>query len=54
MVIHLKFLEACNWNSLKILKRLKSENFSYLGGNKIGPLWLRMLRDNVGISKLKT
>ena len=23
------------------------------GGSKIGPLWLRMLRDNVGIEKLK-
>jgi hypothetical protein len=58
-----KFLEDCNWDSLLILKRLKSDthdlngrkikDFTYLGGDKIGPLWLRMLRDNVEINKLK-
>ncbi len=58
-----KFLEDCNWDSRVILSRLKSDtnryksknlkDFMYLGGNKIGPLWLRMLRDNVGIDKLK-
>jgi hypothetical protein len=46
-----------------ILKRLKTDthlynrkevpNYTYLRGPKIGPLWLRMLRDNVGISRLR-
>ncbi len=57
------FLRDCNWDSSVILKRLKGKirlhdgksvsDYPYLGGPKIGPLWLRMLRDNVGISKLK-
>ena len=57
------FLEDCGWESLEILRRLKNDvhlynhkevpDFPYLRGNKIGPLWLRMLRDNVGIEKLK-
>lgn len=56
------FLKDCDWDSLTILKRLKSDthvsdgksikDYSYLGGDKIGPLWIRMLRDNVGISNL--
>lgn len=59
----LNFLEDCHWDSLMILHRLQNEthlyeekevpDFPYLRGNKIGPLWLRMLRDNVGIEKLK-
>lgn len=59
----LNFLEDCRWDSLIILQRLKDDthlynnkevpDFPYLRGNKIGPLWLRMLRDNVGIKKLK-
>jgi hypothetical protein len=59
----LNFLGECDWDSLKILQRLKNDthlynrkevaDFPYLRGNKIGPLWLRMLRDNVGIEKLK-
>jgi hypothetical protein len=58
-----KFLQDCNWDSITILKRLKSDthlynnrnvyDFPYLRGDKIGPLWLRMLRDNVGILGLK-
>jgi len=57
------FLEDCGWDSINILRRLKNDthlyngkevsDFPYLRGNKIGPLWLRMLRDNVGIVKLK-
>lgn len=57
------FLEDCGWDSHNILKRLESGNhlynnrrrsdYPYLRGPKIGPLWLRMLRDNVGISSLK-
>ena len=59
----LKFLEKSNWDSLTILKHLKNDNhlyenkklidFPFLRGPKIGPLWLRMLRDNVGITKIK-
>lgn len=59
----LNFLKDCNWDSLKILERLKSDSsyinninsldYPYLRGNKIGPLWLRMLRDNIGIQHLK-
>jgi hypothetical protein len=59
----LNFLKKCEWDSLKILDRLKNEqhiynkrlvpDYPYLRGDKIGPLWLRMLRDNVGIDKLK-
>lgn len=57
------FLEDCNWNSLKVLDRLKSDthpvgsrqraDYPYLRGPKIGPLWIRMLRDNVGLTKLR-
>lgn len=57
-----KFLQDCNWNSTIILDRLKKErhlnnnkhaqDFPNLRGSKIGPLWLRMLRDNAGISNL--
>ncbi len=59
----LRFLEDCGWDSLIILEPLKSDvhsynrrlvpDYPYLRGDKIGPLWLRMLRDNVGISELK-
>ena len=59
----MNFLEDCGWDSPVILNRLKSgthiynkkevPDFPYLRGNKIGSLWLRMLRDNVGIKKLK-
>lgn len=57
------FLQDCNWNSPLILRRLKDDkhiysgrqvsDYPYLRGPKIGPLWLRMLRDNVGITQLK-
>ncbi len=58
-----KFLENCNWDAPTIISRLKTDkhdsnstkefDFPYLKGNKIGPLWLRMLRDNVGINNLR-
>jgi len=58
----LNFIEDCGWDSKNILWCLKNDthlyigkevpDFPYLRGNKIGPLWLRMLRDNVGIAKL--
>ena len=56
------FLENCNWDSSMILTRLRNDShlyngrlvsdYPYLRGPKIGPLWMRMLRDNVRISKL--
>jgi len=59
----IEFLRDCNWESLQILHRLKEathllngrpvRDYPYLRGDKIGPLWLRMLRDNVGITRLK-
>lgn len=57
------FLRDCSWNSLVILPRLRNDthlykgksvsDYPYLRGPKIGPLWLRMLRDNVDISELR-
>ena len=57
------FLKNCNWDSSLILKRLRDDthlyngrlvsDYPYLRGPKIGPLWLRMLRDNVGIAQLR-
>lgn len=57
------FLQDCNWDSLIILERLRNDthlynnryvhDYPYLRGDKIGPLWLRMLRDNVGMLGLK-
>ena len=59
----INFLESCGWDCPEILKRLKTDthvynrkpvaDYPYLRGDKIGPLWLRMLRDNVGIGKLQ-
>jgi len=59
----INFLQRCNWDAPTILKQLKKDDhlyngrwvpdYPYLRGDKIGPLWLRMLRDNVGITKLK-
>jgi len=56
------FIEDCGWNSLNILARLKYDHsltdgkieyhFPYLRGDKIGPLWIRMIRDNVGCDQL--
>jgi len=56
------FLQNCDWDSLTVLDRLRNDthlyngrlvpDYPYLRGLKIGPLWLRMLRDNVGISQL--
>jgi hypothetical protein len=56
------FLADCGWDARVILDRLRTDrhqyngravsDYPYLRGNKIGPLWLRMLRDNVGESRL--
>ncbi len=57
------FLADCNWDAPLILARLREDchlsngvcrpDFPYLRGNKIGPLWLRMLRDNAGIAEIQ-
>jgi hypothetical protein len=53
------FLADCQWDAPTVLERLRSgthlnngrqvPDFPFLRGNKIGPLWVRMLRDNVGL-----
>jgi hypothetical protein len=58
------FLEDSEWQSLRILQHLKVDSrlsnqrrisdFPYLRGDKIGPLWLRMLKDNAGISNIRS
>ncbi len=57
------FLQDCRWDALTILERLKNDthlyngrqisDYPYLRGEKIGPLWLRVLRDNLDISHIK-
>lgn len=58
-----QFLADCGWDAPTVLRRLKEDrhrsdvrvakDFPFLGGNKIGPLWLRMLRDNACVTNLK-
>lgn len=58
-----KFLQNCDWDAPTVLRRLRDDehlyrgrsvsDYPYLRGPKIGPLWLRMLRDNIGITDLK-
>lgn len=57
------FLASCGWDAPIILNRLREDShiengksvpdFPFLRGDKIGPLWLRMLRDNVGLSQIQ-
>jgi hypothetical protein len=57
-----EFLSDCSWDAPTIISRLHSDthdqkgrmvwDFPYLRGTKIGPLWLRMLRDNVRETRL--
>lgn len=57
------FLRDCGWDAPTILKRLKKDthlykgrpvsDYPYLRGDKIGPLWLRMLWDVAGVKELK-
>jgi len=57
------FLVSCNWDAPLILARLKADShirngkrvpdFPFLRGDKIGPLWLRMLRDNAGLIQIE-
>ena len=56
-------LAACGWDAATVLNRLKESehawngrrviDYPYLRGDKIGPLWLRMLWDNAGLTKLQ-
>ena len=56
------FLADCNFDAPIIINRLKTDShfdgyrvspdYLFLKGNKIGPLWLRMLRDNAGIDRI--
>jgi hypothetical protein len=54
------FLADCGLDAVAVLQRLRADthlvagqyrpDYPYLRGPKIGPLWLRMLKDNVGLS----
>ncbi|WP_207231392.1 hypothetical protein [Methanofollis fontis] len=56
------FLADCGYDGPTVLRRLKEDrhpfngreapDFPFLRGDKIGPLWLRMLRDNAGLDTL--
>jgi len=56
-------LAACEWDAVTVLTRLKDSShvwngrrfvdYPYLRGNKIGPLWLRMLWDNADLTELQ-
>ncbi|MCX5855933.1 MAG: hypothetical protein NTZ24_15425, partial [Deltaproteobacteria bacterium] len=58
----IRFLEDCKFDAPTIFNRLKNDahfdgyrmspDYLYLKGNKIAPLWLRMLRDNAGIDRI--
>lgn len=48
-----KLLEECDYDAVKIFEKKYDirfkRNFPSLSGNKIFPLWIRMLHDNIGI-----
>ncbi|WP_067051193.1 hypothetical protein [Methanofollis ethanolicus] len=56
------FLADCGYDGPTVLRRLRDDrhladgrmtpDFPFLRGKKIGPLWLRMLRDNAGLAAL--
>lgn len=56
------FLAACDWDAVTILRRLREDqhfdgkrmtwDFPFLRGPKIGPLWVRMLRDNGKVEEI--
>jgi hypothetical protein len=58
-----QFLSDCHWDAPTILERLSTDthlmrgnsvyDYPYLRGPKIGPLWVRMLRDNVGFTQIQ-
>jgi len=49
----LKLIEECGYDALRIYNKkfdvAFKQSFPYFSGNKIFPLWIRMLHDNVGI-----
>ena len=55
-------LKDCCWDATVVLERLSNDqhrnfgqlkyDYPFLRGNKIGPLWLRMLRDNAMVDQL--
>ena len=47
----LNIILSCEWDGAKALEHLRrnGRSFPYLKGAKIGPLWLRILRDNAGL-----
>jgi len=46
----LKLVEAAGYDALTLLRLIRGERgFPYLRGPKISALWIRMLRDNVGL-----
>lgn len=59
----LALAKDCSWDALSILKHLKEEShehqgrsafdFPYLRGDKIGPLWLRMLKDTCLVTDIQ-
>ncbi len=47
----LELIEATGYDALALLKTVRAEaGFPFLRGRKISALWVRMLRDNVGIA----
>jgi hypothetical protein len=48
-----KLIEECNWDAANLYERKYDarfkKDFPSLSGNKIFPLWIRMLHDNLGI-----
>lgn len=56
-----KIFERNGWDAVKILECIRnaknpkgnSSAFLYLKGDKIGPLWIRMLRDSPGMREFK-
>ena len=56
-----EIFERNGWDAVKILECIRDAKnpedhkpaFLYLKGDKIGPLWIRMLRDSVGLEEFK-
>ena len=56
-----KIFKANGWDAVKILECIRDAKnpedhkpaFCYLKGEKIGPLWIRMLRDSAGLEEFK-
>jgi hypothetical protein len=45
----LNFIKECNYDAELIWRELQNKNYPNLKGPKIGPLWIRMLKDNIGL-----